>query len=96
MWFTHGDFSVDLREVSSMHLLDENGEEQVVIMMKNQHQIKVNITDDTTPTIIYESLTNLINAMHKSDDRLKTNTFEVLKSIRSELNLISQNLRRLS
>ena len=96
MWQIFENLSFDLREVSFVQLLVENGTEKVVITMKNNQQINTNLMDDVTPALAYESLTNLINAMHESDDRLKTNTFEVLKRIRSELNLISQNLRRLS
>ena len=96
MWQIFENLSFDLREVSFVQLLVENGTEKVVITMKNNQQINANLMDDVTPALAYESLTNLIKAMHESDKRLKTNTFEVLKRIRSELNLISQNLRRLS
>lgn len=95
MWQILGNNSFDLREVSSIHLLEENGHERVVILMKNQKEINVVAEDNVTPTLAYESLTNLIKAMHERDNRFENNKIELLKRISSELKLVSQNLRRL-
>ena len=95
MWFKSGNTSLDLNEVSSVVLLQEE-KERVVIIMKNNREITIQTEGNVTPAIAYKSITDLLQETRKRDERIMVNTFELLKSIRSELKLISQNLRRLS
>lgn len=95
MWFNLDNVDFDLREVSSVHLLEKNGGKQLVIVMKNQKEIKGNITNDNTSDSVYDSITSLLHALRERDMRTEKNTFELRSRILSELKLISQNLRRL-
>ena len=101
MWFDFGIANVDMRKVSTVTLLQED-EEKLVITMDSGQQIVATI-EHGTPSETYRSICDLLKELRNRDDRIVTNSFELLKRIHSEmeliskdLKLISQNLRRLS
>ena len=93
MWLNAGNNSFDMKEVSAVMLQEDDG--KIVMIMKNGQQFTINITGDGTPSETYDSITHLLKEMRESEERDIDNSFELLKRILSELNLISQNLRRL-
>ena len=102
MWFRTGHTSFDTKEISSVVMQVDDGEEKVVIFMKNNQQITVQPEGSVTPAIAYEKITSLLESEDERDERIMVNGFELtkmilseLKSITQELKLISQNLRRL-
>ena len=95
MWFKSGNTSLDLREISTVTLLQED-EEKVVITMKNSQQIILQPEDNVPPAIAYESITGVLASMREREDSHIKNEFELFKSALSELRLISQNFKTLS
>ena len=94
MWFKSGNISLDLREISTVTLLQED-EEKVVITMKNNQQIIFQPEDNVPPATAYESITDMLESMRESEDRLIKKKLEVFNSVLSELRLISQNFKTL-
>ena len=94
MWYNFGNSSLDLKDVSTVVLEEE--EERVVVTMKSGQQVFCEAIENVTPPIIYEAITGLLKAMRERDDRRITNISELLDRIHSELQLISQSVRRLS
>ena len=94
MWFKSGNISLDLREISTVTLLQED-EEKVVITMKNNQQIIFQPEDNVPPTIAYESITEMLESMRESEDRLIKKKLDLFNSVLSELRSISQNFKTL-
>ncbi len=94
MWFKSGNISLDLREISTVTLLQED-EEKVVITMKNNQKIIFQPEDNVPPTIAYKSITDMLESMRESEDRLIKKKLELFNSVLSELRLISQNFKTL-
>jgi precorrin-6B methylase 1 len=94
MWFKSGNTSLDLREISTVTLLQED-EEKVVITMKNNQQIIFQPEDNVPPTIAYESITEMLESMRESEDRLIKKKLDLFNSVLSELRSISQNFKTL-
>ncbi len=95
MWFKSGNMSLDLREISTVTLLQED-EEKVVITMKNNQQIIFQPEDNVPPAVAYESITSMLESMRERDDKLVKSELELFKSALCELRLISQNFKPLS
>ena len=95
MWFKSGNTSLDLREISTVTLLQEE-EEKVVITMKNSQQIIFQPEDNIPPAVAYESITGMLEAMRKKEDKRIKNELELFKCALSELRSISQNFKTLS
>ncbi len=95
MWFKSGNMSLDLREISTVTLLQED-EEKVVITMKNNQQIIFQPEDNVPPAVAYESITSMLESMRERDDKLVKSELELFKSALCELRLISQNFKTLS
>ena len=64
MWFKSGNISLDLREISTVTLLQED-EEKVVITMKNNQQIIFQPEDNVPPTKAYKSITDMLESMRE-------------------------------
>ena len=95
MWFKSGNTSLDLREISTVTLLQED-EEKVVITMKNSQQIIFQPEDNVPPAVAYESITDMLESLRERDDKLVKSELELFKSALCELRLISQNFKTLS
>lgn len=95
MWYKSGNTSLDLREISTVTLLQED-EEKVVITMKNSQQIIFQPEDNIPPAVAYESITGMLESMREKDDKHIKSALELFKSVLSELRLISQNFKTLS
>ena len=95
MWFKSGNMSLDLREISTVTLLQEE-EEKVVITMKNNQQIIFEPEDNVPSAVTYESITGMLASMREKEHKRKKSEFELFKSVLSELRSISQNFKTLS
>lgn len=94
MWFKSGNISLDLREISTVTLLQED-EEKVVITMKNNQQIIFQPDDNVPPAIAYESITDMLESMREKEEKHRKRKIELFKSALSELRAISQNFKTL-
>ena len=93
MWFKAGDTTLDLSDVSNVTF--ERNARRVIVTMKSGQQINCVAGENVTPEGLYESITSLLESMTDRDDRYRENTFELFKRTLSELEKISQSLRRL-
>ncbi len=94
MWFKSGNTSLDLREISTVTLLQEE-EEKVVITMKNSQQIIFQPEDNIPLAAAYESITGMLEAMREKEDKRIRKELEIFKSVLSELKSIAQNFKTL-
>ena len=93
MWMKIGKTAFNLKDVSTVQFNED--EKQIVITMNNNRDIAINATTITNPDTLYDMIIDSLHAMKKTNDSREENQTELLKSILSELKLISQNLRRL-
>ena len=94
MWFDFGIANVDMRKVSTVTLLQDD-EEKLLITMDSGQQIVATI-ENASPSETYKSICSLLETLRDRDDRIVTNSFELLKRIHSEMELISKELKLLS
>ena len=92
MWMEIGKNAFNLKDVSTVPFNEDD--KQVVITMNNNRDIVINATVIKNSDALYDMIIDSIHAMKKRDDSREKNQTELIKSILSELKLISQNLRR--
>ncbi len=83
---------INLNEVIMITFSDENAK-PIVLYLKSGEQVNIeNVTPDMSDKELFESLSRYLKSKTERDDRIRVNSFELLKSILSELKIISEKL----
>ena len=83
---------LNLNEVIMITFSDQNAT-PITLHLKSGEKVNVeNITTDMSDKELFEDLSRYLKEKTERDDRIKVNSFELLKSILSELKIISGKL----
>ena len=91
-WLDIGNTRINMGEVVMIQFSEEKAKPIVLHLKSGQNIIIQNTTSDMNDRELFEHLFDYLNTIAESEDRLKTDSFELLKSILSELELISGKL----
>ena len=86
---------IDFSEVVMINFSNQS-DNPIILHLKSGVNIHINNTSsDMSNRELFEFVSNYLESISKFEHRTKVNTFELLKSILSELKLISEKLEKI-
>lgn len=90
-WFEINNVGINFGEVVMINFVEQNVP-SIILHLKSGANIGITNTSDKSDRELFQILSDYLKSIAEDEDRDKQNTFELLKSILSELKLISEKL----